>query len=173
MKILGREISNEVADAIVAKARLEERFKEYLRDMKREFRFLESDKRIHRAIEFVNEYHPGCKFVFEIMYDADGSFEMEYSSTCVDENGVATIGVAYDGMCSMRLNQDKLFDHIAKTYKIQLADYHPRVYPKERAFEFEFKPSPRLKDLITDINERVPEVKVKRMNGNVIRIQMK
>lgn len=39
MKILGMEVPDEVADAIVAKAKTEELFKEYLEKMKREWRF--------------------------------------------------------------------------------------------------------------------------------------
>lgn len=173
MKILGKDIPDEVAAAIIAKAKTEELFREFIEDMKWQYRFLDNDKRIKRAIDFVHEYHSGCKVYFEIMYDADGSFELESSSNCIDKNGLARIGVAYDGMCNLSMNQAKLLRHLAKTYQVHVANYSPRVYAKERAFEFTFEQSPRLNDLITDIKESIPEVKVKLMKGNVIRIQMK
>lgn len=172
MKILGREIPNEVVEAIVAKAKTEELFNEYLEAMKREWRFLETNKYVRREIEFRNENHPGCKIVFKIMYDADGSFEIG-SSGCPDNNGVMTIIIAYDSdTCSLRKIHEKLFDHINKTYQIDFVEYYPTLYLKEHIIDIKCKTSQRLNDLIADIKERIPEVIVKRMKGDVIRIQM-
>lgn len=172
MKILGIEVPNEVAEAIVAKAKTEELFKEYLEGMKWEWRFLKTNKYVRREIEFRNENHPGCKIVFKIMYDADGYFEIK-SSGCPDNNGVMTIIIAYDyNTCSLRKIHEKLFDHIKKTYQIDFAEYYPTLYLEEHIIDIKCKTSQHLNDLIADIKERIPEVTVERMNGDVIRIQM-
>lgn len=172
MKILGMEIPNEVAEAIVAKAKTEELFKEYFEEMKWRWNDLERDKYICRAVESRKEDYPGCKIVFKIKYDADGYFEME-SSGCPDDNGVIEIIIAYDyNTCSLRKIHEKLFAHIKKTYQIDFADYYPTLYLEEHIIDIKCETSQYLNDLITDIRERIPEVTVKCMKGNVIRIQM-
>lgn len=171
MKILGMEVPNEVANAIVAKAKTEEFFKEYLMEMKYEWRYLENNKSVRREIEFRKEEHPGCKIVFKIQYDADGYFEIG-SSGCPDNNGVMTIIIAYDSSCSLRKIHDKLFAHIKKTYQIDFAEYFPTLCLEGHIIDIKCKTSQRLKDLIADIKERIPEVSVKLMKGDVIRIQM-
>lgn len=171
MKILGMEVPDEVADAIVAKAKTEELFKEYLEEMKWEWRFLETNKYVRREIEFRKENHPGCKIVFKIEYGADGYFEIG-SSGRPDDNGVMTIIIAYDASCSLRKIHDKLFDHIKKTYQIDFEEYFPTLYLEGYIIDIKCKTSQHLNDLIADIKERIPEVTAKRMKGDVIRIQM-
>lgn len=171
MKILGMEIPNEVAEAIIAKAKTEELFKEYLKEMKWKFEFLERDKYVCRAIESSRKSYPECKIVFKIMYDADGYFEIG-GSGCPDDNGVVTIDIAFDGSCSLSKIHNKLFSHINKTYQIDFAEYFPTLHMEGHIIDIKCKKSQHLNDLLADIKERIPEVTAKCIQEDVIRIQM-
>ena len=171
MKILGMNVPDEVAKAIVAKAKTEELFKEFFQEMEWRWKFLGKDKDVHRAIESQKKSYPGCQIAFKIKYDADGYFEME-SSDRPDDNGIVTIVIAYDDSCSLRKIHEKLFDHIRKTYQIGFAEYFPTLYLEEPIIDIKCKAGQHLDDLIEDINERIPEVTANRVEGDVIRIKM-
>lgn len=172
MKILGMEIPDEVAEVIVAKAKTEELFNEYLDNMKWEWRFLETNEYVLRAIKFQKKNHPKCKIAFKIEYDADGCFEIGTSGRS-DSNGVIIITIYYDSSCSLKKSHDKLFKHIKKTYQIDFEEYYPTLYSERHIIDIKCKTSQHLNELIADINERIPEVIVKQMKDNIIRIQMK
>ena len=168
MKVLGMEIPDEVAKAIVDKAKTEEFLKEYFKKMNDEWKYLKRDKRVMREVEFRKEEHPGCKILFKI-FDNGDYFEMS-SAGCPDDNWVMTINITVGYLHDIRC---KVFNHLKTVYQIDFVENYPTLEFESFVMDIKCSNSVGLNDLVADIIEMIPEVSAELINEEILRIRMK
>lgn len=166
MNVRGIEISQSIANEIVAKAKTLWLFGAYLEEMERQCEFLEHDKSVQMEVKYQKESFPECKVVFQFHFDADGPFEIG-ASGCPDKNDVIEIYVAYNYNSSLRKIQSRFLSHIEKTYEMKILEYHPTLHLEGHIIEIKCRGN----GVIEDIKEGFPEVNILKV-GDILRIWM-
>ena len=171
MNVLGMEIPQEVADAIAARAKTQELFKEFIEELKWRWKLYVKDKDVLRVVEFRRKENPGCRIAFTIEYDAELSLEIGYSGRTKDGVEKIALGIpaTYD---KMELVHSKLSWHIRETYGVAFEQYYPVFYWDDNTIEFSFTPGSQLPQLISILKEIAPNSELQTVGENRIRFKI-
>lgn len=167
MNILGMEIPEEVAAAIIAKAKTEELFKEFVGELKWRWKSLMRDKDVRREIDFRRSLDPKCKIALWIEYNND-ALEIGYSGRLQDTEKIAILMNAN----GLGILHEKLYKHIREAYHVEFAQYYPIFYLDDNTVEFALKTSPQ-PQLISDLTGVIPESDLQVIDeGRIVRFKI-
>lgn len=167
MNVLGMEIPDEVAAAIVARAKTEELFKEFIEELKWRWKSLTTNKYVRREIDFRRSLDQKCKIAIWIEYNSD-TLKIGYAGRSQDTEKIAVAMNSY----GLGIIHEKLFKHIRETYHVEFEQYYPIFYLDDNTVEFTFKTSPQLPQLISDLTGKVPDSEFQLIDEDKIRFKI-